>query len=184
MSALPPENGHVRCTSRCPLCAILCGSAAYQKTCRQSKLPSAHLGSDPANGAIRQACRLGDPIDADTFGQQLASFSDLGGSIRDHSRLACGPAEMTKEACQRMSDFVKACRAKPVIAGHSQRQIELRRAIKAMHEYLAAYTARVVHCCRAQSGKHRTASQVSAKFNWMLERELTGLRYSYDWPDH
>jgi hypothetical protein len=26
----------------------------------------------------------------------------------------------------------------------------------------------------------RTASRVSAKFNWMLERELTGLRYSYE----
>jgi hypothetical protein len=36
-------------------------------------------------------------------------------------------AEMTKEACQRMSDFVKACRVKPVIAGHSQRQIEQHR---------------------------------------------------------
>jgi hypothetical protein len=24
------------------------------------------------------------------------------------------------------------------------------------------------------------ASRVSAKFNWMLERELTGLRYSYE----
>jgi DNA-binding MltR family transcriptional regulator len=36
-------------------------------------------------------------------------------------------AEMTKEACQKMSDFVKACRVKPMIAGHSQRQIEQRR---------------------------------------------------------
>ena len=31
---------------------------------------------------------------------------------------------------------------------------------------------------RRRSG--RTASRVSAKFNWMLERELTGLRYSYE----
>jgi hypothetical protein len=44
-------------------------------------------------------------------------------SDAEHAQLA----EMVKEACQRMSDFVKACRVKPMIAGHSQRQIELRR---------------------------------------------------------
>jgi hypothetical protein len=35
-------------------------------------------------------------------------------------------ADMTKQACQQMSDFVKACRAKS-ITGYSQRQIEQRR---------------------------------------------------------